>query len=151
MFEKYKIKASKKTLLLLAGIVWNFAGARVLSIGYEDLTLNTNNPWIYFIISASVFYIFFKFIFGNMVKKHTKRIMLSTLSEHCIFSFFDLKGYIIMAIMIVGGITLRNAHIINPVYLGSFYLGLGTALLLAGIKFLQLVLNFNSLQLAYEK
>lgn len=86
-----------------------------------------------------------------MVKKHTKRIMSSPLTKHCIFSFFDLKGYIIMSIMIGGGITLRNAHIINPVYLGTFYLGLGTALLLSGIKFLQLFVNFKSLYSSYEE
>lgn len=145
------LKANRKILLSIAGIIWSFAGWRVLSIGYKDLILNTHNPWVYFMVSAVVFYAFFKYIFGNMVKKHTKRIMSSPLSKNCIFSFFDLKGYIIMIIMIGGGVTLRNAQVINPVYLGTFYLGLGTALALAGIKFLQLVLNFKSLQFAYEK
>jgi len=47
-----------------------------------------------------------------------------------------------MIVMIAGGITLRNAHVINAAYLGSFYLGLGSALFSAGIKFLTAVWTF---------
>lgn len=150
ILEKYKIRASKKTLLFLAGMVWSFAGGKVFALGYEDLIFNTKSPWGYLLISVAVFFIFFIFIFIKMVKKHATRIMSSVLTEHCIFSFFDLKGYIIMIFMIVGGITLRNAHVINPIYLGAFYLGLGSALLLAGIKFFAIVLSLKDLNLTSD-
>lgn len=149
--EKYKIKVSKRTLLLLAGIVWGFAGSRIFSLGFNDLISNTAHPWGYLIISVLVFFAFNTFIFSNMVRKHTTRIMTSKLLNHCMFSFFDFKGYIIMSFMIVGGITLRNAHVINPVYLGAFYIGLGSALFLAGIKFLISFLNIKRLSLISEK
>jgi len=149
ILEKYKIRASKRVLLFLAGVLWSFAGGRVLTLGYEDLILNVKNPWGYLLISVAIFYLFFILVFLKMVKKHTQRIMVSSLSEHCIFSFFDLKGYTIMIFMITGGITLRNAHVINPIYLGTFYMGLGPAILSAGIMFLASVLNFEKIKNTY--
>jgi len=151
ILEKYKIRASKRLLLFLAGILWSFAGGRILTLGYEDLFLKGNSPWGYLLISVVIFYMFVIFVFRKMVKKHTTRIMSSSLSEHCIFSFFDLKGYIIMMFMIAGGITLRNAHVINPIYLGTFYLGLGSAILSAGIMFLASVFNFEKIKFKYKK
>jgi hypothetical protein len=148
MLEKYKIKSSKKNLFLFAGLVWVGAGGKVFSLGFKDFTLNVDNPLIFIPFSVTVFFLFFKFIFNKMVKKHTKRIMLSELKEHCIFSFFDVKGYIIMIFMITGGIVLRNSHIVNPIYLGTFYLGLGFALFLAGIRFIINFINFEKLQIS---
>ena len=151
ILEKYKIRASKRVLLFLAGVLWSFAGGRVLTLGYEDLILNVKSPWRYLLISVAIFYLFFILVFRKIVKKHTARIISSSLSEHCIFSFFDLKGYAIMIFMIAGGITLRNAHVINPIYLGAFYLGLGAAILSAGIMFLASVLNFEKIKSDYAE
>ena len=52
-----------------------------------------------------------------------------------------------MLIMIIGGMSLRNANLFNPVYLGTFYLGLGSALLLSGIMFIISGINFKRLNL----
>jgi len=54
-----------------------------------------------------------------------------------------------MIFMIVGGVNLRYAHVINPIYLGTFYLGLGPAILSAGIIFLASVLNFEKIKNTY--
>ena len=151
ILEEYKIKASKKALLFLAGVLWSCAGGRVLMLGYEDLIVKANSPWRYLLISVTIFYLFFILVFRKIVKKHTIRIMSSSMSEHCIFSFFDFKGYTIMIFMIVSGITLRNAHVINPIYLGTFYLGLGLAILSAGLMFLASVFNFERIKNTYEK
>lgn len=151
LLERFKIKASKRTLFILGGALWSFAGIRVLTLGYGDLFKNANNPFIFLIISAIVFFAFYKFIFTKMVNKHVSRIMNSDLVSHCIFSFFDFKGYLIMAFMITGGISLRNSGIVNPIYLGSFYLGLGFALFLSGVLFLLSGVNFKKVRLQYTK
>lgn len=52
-----------------------------------------------------------------------------------------------MIVMIAGGITLRNAQVIEPFYLGSFYMGLGSALFLAGLLFFESVLTSKALNL----
>jgi hypothetical protein len=136
-FEKYKIKASKRMLLLLAGFFWSLAGARIMMLGFWDLSTNTARPLLYLLISVVTFVVFFTAIFNKLVTKHTRRIMNSSLTRHCTFSFFDLKGYLMIILMMTGGIALRNSGLVWPSLLGSFYLGLGTALLLAGLKFLK--------------
>jgi len=134
MMEKYKLKVNKPTLLFLAGILWCLAGWRVLSFGYQDFFRGGHGPWIDLLITLSAFLFFFGLIFKQMVHRHSERIKSSNLVKHCVFSFLDFKGYAIMLLMMTGGIMLRRAHIINAAYLGSFYLGLGSALFLAGIK-----------------
>jgi hypothetical protein len=134
LLEKCKIKADKRTLLLIAGLFWSLAGWRVLSFGYGDLFANTASPWGFLLISLLVFMVFFSLIFSKMVKKHADRIKASNQSKHCVFAFLDIKGYGVMALMMGGGIVLRNSHIVYPVYLGSVYLGIGSALLSAGLK-----------------
>lgn len=151
LLEKIKIKASKRTLFILAGVIWGGAGGRILTLGYEDLFTNAKNPVIFLIISLVIFFLFYKFIFSKMVKKHIRRIISNGLDKHCVFSFFDLKGYIIMAFMMTGGILLRNSHLVNPIYLGSFYLGLGFALFISGVKFLLSAVNFDKIKLEHLK
>lgn len=151
-FEKYKIKVSKRTLLLLAGLVWCLAGGRLLTLGYGDLMANAANPLPYLLISVGTLIVFFAAIFNKLVAKHTLRIMASSLKRHCAFSFFDLKGYLTIILMITGGIALRNSGLVEPTLLGAFYLGLGTALLLAGLKFLKAAsLDFGRLMEAHNE
>lgn len=151
LLEKITIKANKRTLFILGGALWSFAGGRILTLGYRDLFKNAKNPIGFLIISSIVFFVFYKFVFSKMVDKHKKRIINSDLVKHCIFSFFDLKGYLIMAFMITGGISLKNSGIVNPIYLGSFYLGLGFALFISGILFLVSGVNFKKVKLQYTK
>ncbi len=56
-----------------------------------------------------------------------------------VWNFFDVKSYIIMAVMMGGGIGFRNAGIFPDVFVAFFYTGLGCALFLAGVCF---VINF---------
>ena len=144
------LKVEKKTLLLVAGLIWGFAGFRVFTLGLGDIKTNDGNLILSALFSAIIFYLFFKFIFSKMFKKHTKRIINSDLNKHCIFSFFDVKSYIIMGFMIFFGITIRNLEIVNPLYLGSFYMGLGFALFIAGVLFLISFINFEKTKAKYS-
>ena len=58
--------------------------------------------------------------------------------EHQPFwKFFDLKAYIIMAVMMGGGIGLRAAGVFPNWFVAFFYTGLGCALALAGVLFIK--------------
>ena len=124
----------RNTLLLLAAIIWGIAGFNVLKIGIE-----TYLPFISVInilLSIVVFGIFFKFIFGKLVKKHTARIISYPQDEKQLFyKFFDLKSFIIMVVMIVGGILIRSFSLLPDVFIAVFYTGLGAALFSAGVWF----------------
>ena len=97
----------RNTLLLLACLVWSAAGFNILRIGlsaYPAYRAAGN-----YLLSAVVFAVFQKFIFGKLVKKHTTRISAYEEERHFFLKFFDLKSFAIMAVMMSGGIALRSS------------------------------------------
>lgn len=98
------MKVQKQYLLLLACLVWTIAGANIVRIGVEayDGYVTVLN----LILSVLVFAVFQRFIFGRLVKKHTGRI-LAYEERQWFIQFFDLKSFLIMAVMMTGGIWLR--------------------------------------------
>ena len=130
-------RCSKKTLLIYAGLVWMFAGGMVMKLGYEVLLTEQRYRMISIIVAIGVFLIFYFSIFRKMAGKHEKRIKSKQQEKVCVFSFFDVKGYIIMACMMTLGILIRSTSFIAPMYWAPFYVGLGTALFCAGILFIR--------------
>lgn len=128
-------RVNKRTLLIIASFVWFMAGFMVFKLGFEVITTGKKYILISLVVAAIVFYIFFNFIFKKMVKKHSVRISAKEQEKLCVFSFFDIKSYIIMAIMMTLGITIRSLSFINPIYWAPVYVGIGTALLSAGVLF----------------
>lgn len=143
------LAVNKRTLLLIAGLVWGFAGFRVFAIGEGDVALHHKSVILSLVFSIIIFYIFFNFIFKRMSKKHTKRIINSKLQKQCIFSFFDIKGYLIMGFMMSFGIIVRKLGVFNPAAIGTFYMGLGAALFFGGIIFLISFIKFEETKLKY--
>lgn len=127
------MKVKRNTLLLLACLVWSAAGFNILRIGllaYPPYRAVWN-----FLLSALVFVVFQKFIFGKLVKKHTARIR-SYVEERMFFlKFFDGKSFAIMAVMMTGGIGLRAGQLAPEQFIAVFYTGLGASLLMAGLLF----------------
>ena len=85
----------KKYLLLLAGLVWGAAGFNILRLGllaYVGLV----KP-LYLLLSAAVFVIFQKMVFGKLVQKHTARILAYEAPKVWFWHFFDRKSFLIMA------------------------------------------------------
>lgn len=87
------------------------------------------------ILSLLVFALFQRFIFGRLVRKHTARILGYQEERQFFLKFFDRKAFLIMAVMIVGGISLRGSGLAPERFIAVFYSGLGASLLLAGILF----------------
>lgn len=134
------MKVKKNTLLLLACLVWTGAGFQVLRTGLHEYT-----PYLSFlnlILSLAVFSIFQAFVFGPLVKKHTKRIHEYNEPFQFFFKFFDRKSFLIMAFMMTGGILLRRFSLVPASFIAVFYSGLGASLMLAGILFGRNYLKF---------
>lgn len=123
----------RSTLLLIACLVWGCAGANILRIGLAAYPayLSVLN----LVLSAVVFAVFQRFIFGPLVKKHTGRITGYGAERHFFLKFFDLRSFAIMAVMMTGGIWLRASGVGPEVFIAVFYSGLGASLLLAGLLF----------------
>lgn len=128
------LRIPKRALLLVAGIVWFSAGFNIARIGW----LASDKAWtvLSVLCSIAVFAAFFFLIFRRLVKKHTVRIMGYEQERVNIFRFFDLKSYCIMAFMMTFGILLRQSNLWPPQCIKMFYLGIGAALVGAGIGFL---------------
>lgn len=124
----------KNILLIIAGIIWMIAGFNVVRLGIISYTL-VDIKWYLPVLSAIIF-ILFGMMFYKMTQKHGKRIMNYAEEYRPFWNFFDIKAYIIMAVMMGGGIGLRNAGVFPDVFVAFFYTGLGCALFLAGVYFL---------------
>lgn len=127
------MKVKRNTLLLLACLVWCAAGMNILRIGLITYPAHLTVQNI--LLSIVVFGVFQKFIFGKLVKKHTARINAYLEERQFFLKFFDRRSFIIMAVMMSGGIGLRATGIAPEGFIAVFYTGLGASLLLAGILF----------------
>lgn len=123
----------KRTLLLLACLVWAAAGFNILRIGLMCYPGRVNP--VNLLLSAVVFEVFRRFIFGRLVHKHTARILSYEEERQFFWRFFDAPSFAIMAVMMSGGIGLRASGLAPQVFIAVFYTGLGAALLLAGLMF----------------
>lgn len=141
--KRKPFQVKKQNLLIIAALVWVAAGANILHIGleaYAEGYVTTLNE----VLSVAVGLVFWFGTFYKLTKKHTQRITNYEEQHQYFWHFFDLKSFIIMAIMMSGGIALRVSGIAPSVFIAIFYTGLGSALALAGILFAR-----NRMQLAF--
>lgn len=141
--KRKPFQVKKQNLLIIAALVWVAAGVNILHIGleaYAEGYVTTLNE----VLSVAVGLVFWFGTFYKLTKKHTQRITNYEEQHQYFWHFFDLKSFIIMAIMMTGGIALRVSGIVPSVFIAVFYTGLGSALALAGILFAR-----NRMQLAF--
>lgn len=125
----------KKYLLLIAGIVWSFAGCMVMKIGFP--LVPSSSYRVATILGAFlIFYVFYHFIFSSLVYKHEKRIRNTATEKMPFWLFFDLRSYIIMIVMMGGGMSLRSFNLLPEGFIAFFYSGLGFALFACGVRFI---------------
>ena len=131
------LKVSKRTLLLVAGIVWLIAGGNIAWLGIQSFAQMGQGIWWLLVIGAvGVFTLFHVKVFSKMVGKHANRIAGYVEDKISFWRFFDASGYIMMAIMMTGGISLRAFGLVPNWFIAFFYTGLGIALALSGMSFL---------------
>lgn len=128
-------KVHAKYLLVIAALVWIAAGANIVRLGVLACLEGTTPVWL-LIIGIPLTFLAFHAMFTRLVGKHADRIRGYGEERMHILKFFDVKGYIIMIIMMGGGISLRAFGIVPTWFVAFFYTGLGIALTLAGIGFL---------------
>ena len=141
--KRKPFQVKKQNLLIIAALVWVAAGVNILHIGleaYAEGYVTTLNE----VLSVAVGLVFWFGTFYKLTKKHTQRITNYEEQHQYFWHFFDLKSFIIMAIMMTGGIALRVSGIVPSVFIAIFYTGLGSALAFAGILF-----GRNRMQLAF--
>lgn len=133
--EFFTPRVSRIYLLLIAAIVWTLAGGMLLFKG--GLFLKDSPHWMLFKIFGCTFggLLFFKVLFNRISREHIDRIINLPIEHPCLFSFFNVKSYFLMSIMIGGGIIMRRAGLVSPEYLAIIYLTMGIPLLLSSFRF----------------
>ena len=121
-----------RTLLLLASFVWLAAGLNIVRIGAQ--AYHVHATLLMGAGSVVVFVLFWR-MFRRIVGKHTHRIRNYETERQYFWHFFDLRSFLIMAVMMAGGISIRSLHLAPDAFIAVFYTGLGTALALAGLYF----------------
>ena len=132
-----KYGVSRSTLLITAGVVILVPRINKKKNGII-CWLGDRQYWLFKVCEASlIFLLFFAFIFQKLYNKHTRRISLKKERNNCPFSFFDIRGWIIMVLMILMGITIRDLRLLPGSFIAVFYTGLSVALSATGIRFLR--------------
>ena len=126
----------KNRLMLIAGVVWCVAGAMVSGIGLPLLWKLGSTQLVLYPLAGAVFLIFYFLIFSRLVVKHTERIRERSEQRLPFWNFFDTSSYVVMVIMMGGGMWLRLGHILPNWMIAFFYSGLGIALFSCGVRFL---------------
>lgn len=123
----------KHYLILIAGTFWIIAGAMVFATGLPVL-IGIVSP-VGVAAAASVYLVFYLFIFRKLVYKHVARIESSEAEKMPFYLFFDAPSYVVMAAMMSSGIVLRKFHLVPDAVIGPLYSGIGCALFSCGVRF----------------
>jgi len=127
------LKVPSKALLLVAAIAWLIAGYFVVDTGLHAAEESwTSGMFLGFTI---VFVLFFA-LFANICRKHTKRINNYDDGLISIVKFLDPPSYIILAVMIVIGLSVRVSGLVPESIIAFFYTGLGAALVMAALVYI---------------
>ena len=127
------LKMKKENLITVAGVVWLLAGANVALIGLRSAVEMSGAALV---VGAVAAFFAFHAMFGTIVLKNAKRIRGLEGERLSFLRFLDLRGYLIMAFMMSFGFGLRVSGLIPNWFFAFFYMGLGSALALAGASFL---------------
>jgi len=133
--EKIKPGVQRRTLLLIAGCAWSIAGGILIFRSLVHLIGVNHNLFLEIITGIGFGTLFYILLFARISKKHITRITLIKIDNPCFFSFFNFRSYLLMAIMISGGISLRLSGLINAEIIYTFFLCMGIPLLVSAWRF----------------
>ncbi len=121
--------------MLIAGVVWCLAGTMVTVVGVPLLLrLEPADP-ILLPLAMVIFAVFYVFVFSRLVSKHTHRIRARAEDRLPFWHFFNASSWVVMFVMMGGGMALRLSHTAPDWFIAFFYTGLGIALFLCGLRF----------------
>ena len=133
------LPVNKEHLLLMQVLCWLGPGIKIIITGIQAiLQVQTDHPqrvWWLCLIAVAVA-ICFSLMFNNFIKRYTARILNFPERKKSLFAFFDLRGYIMIIFFMCLGISLKFIPGIPVEFFAGFYPGLGSALSIAGVRYL---------------
>jgi hypothetical protein len=142
----FKIKPGipKRYLLMAAAFVWLFAGGMLL---YRGIIGVPPGDWHLWEVAVSIAggLVFFWLLFFRISSKHIHRITSLDILRPCIFSFFNMKSYLLMILMISMGISVRKFHLVGAGFLSYFYITMAIPLILSAFRFFLAWKNYQEI------
>ena len=137
--HRLKPSVSRRTLLLLAGLLWIGVGTMLVSLAAGWLR-ESHSRHLSMLVAIGVLaaLLIHHFGFLKVVDKNLGRI-LPMKGKRCVFSFMSWKSYLLVGLMMAMGIGLRHSPIPRP-YLAVLYVAIGLALILSSIRYLRVLL-----------
>lgn len=132
--SKFNPAVPRHYLFAIAGVLWTFAGG-LLCVRAEIWlqTYSIGTEVILELISVLLAAAGYLFLFIKVVQKSIDRI--GRLPDRaCLFAFTAWHGYMMIALMMTIGITLRNSSI-PKYYLSIPYTAMGGILLIGSLRF----------------
>ena len=130
------IDPSLRGLYTLASLLWIIAGANILRIGLDAWRSTGLSLWVILWLVASLGF-FSGLIFPRVVKKNLAFIHHIPAEKLRWWHCFSPSSWLIMAVMIALGMTLRLFHLVSESFIAGFYTGLGASLIQATLPYLQ--------------
>lgn len=138
----YSNSASKRTLILFAGIIWFASGFFLVSHGVVYILENSRHIYFHTIaglVAGIIFYLLFCLTFS---KKYTEGIIKSDYDKPGFLSFANIKGYLIMGLLLSAGLYFRKVDFLNQLNL-AIVVCMGVCLVITSLK---LFLSFVSIR-----
>ena len=120
---------------VVAAVIWGIPGINIAVKGIRAyMLMRPDDLWWLMLITVAVS-IFFFIIFRRVVRKYSERI--ATLPDTVmIWQILPPKGWILLAVMMGLGITLKYIPSVPMAFAASFYSGLGPMLIVAASRYL---------------
>jgi len=146
IIKKIKPGVPKRYLMFLAAVVWTFAGGMLLYKGSVFFHQSSAYLWMRLILSIIAGILFYIVMFSKISLKHARRILNLKQEKPCLFSFFNIRSYILMSLMISMGIFLRKSGLVPVFYLSILYVTMGIPLFTSAFRFYYFGFLFNKMR-----
>lgn len=128
-------RVPKRSLLVIAAMAWIFAASMLLTRGFLLSGKIRHSHWLSIFLSITAGVLFYLVLFSKISSGHVNRIISLENERPSVFSFFSLKSYILMTLMISGGIFLRKSGIVFSGTLSIVYITMGVPLFISSLRF----------------
>jgi hypothetical protein len=136
ILQALKPGVPKPVLIALGAALWGFAAYRILKMGFIFIEQHALYHFVNYLIGIAGFVPFFLLVFRKVSLRYITRIINLPQHRPCMFAFFDVRGYILMSLMITMGILVSHWKIIPEIYKGTFFISLGLSLLASSIFYI---------------
>ncbi len=131
---KLKPGIPKRHLLLVASGAWLFAGGFLMFRGLRSMPAGYWSWWRMLVTGIGGL-AFFYILFLRISTRHIRRITALEILKPCVFSFFNFRSYLMMALMISLGVTVRKLHLLPSQVISYFFICMAIPLLLSALRF----------------